>query len=50
MDERAKVYLENVGFDVKGDIYSNYDTQEKRDAKIKIFCDFDSFEKAGIIW
>lgn len=49
MDERAKVYLENVGFDVEGDIYSNYDTQEKRDAKIKIFCDFDSFEKAGII-
>ena len=50
MDERAKAYLENVGFDVEGDIYSNYDTQEKRDAKIKIFCDFDSFEKAGIIW
>ena len=49
MDERAKAYLENVGFDVEGDIYSNYDTQEKRDAKIKIFCDFDSFEKAGII-
>lgn len=37
MDERAKAYLENVGFDVEGDIYSNYDTQEKRDAKIKIF-------------
>lgn len=49
MDEKAKTFLENLGFDVKGDIYSNYDTQKKRNAKIKIFCDFDSFEKSGMI-
>lgn len=49
MDENAKVFLQSIGFDVEDDIYSNYDTQEKRNAKIKIFCDFDSFEKSGII-
>lgn len=48
-DEKAKLFLESTGFDVEGDIYSNYDTQEKRNAKLKIFCDFDSFEKSGII-
>ena len=48
-DEKAKSFLKSVGFDVESDIYSNYDTQEKRDAKLKIFCDFDSFEKSGII-
>lgn len=48
-DENAKLFLESIGFDVESDIYSNYDTQEKRDLKIKIFCDFDSFEKSGLI-
>lgn len=48
-DENAKLFLESIGFDVESDIYSNYDTQEKRNAKLKIFCDFDSFEKARIL-
>lgn len=48
-NEKAKSFLESIGFDVESDIYSNYDTQEKRDAKLKIFCDFDSFEKSGLI-
>lgn len=48
-DEKAKSFLESIGFDVESDIYSNYDTQEKRNEKLKIFCDFDSFEKSGIV-
>lgn len=47
--ESAREYLDFMGFDTKADIYANYDTKAKRDEKTHFFCDFDLFEKAGIL-
>lgn len=48
-DTKAKTYLENMGYDVKVDIYSNYDTAAKRSEKRKFFSDFKTFEKSGVL-
>lgn len=38
-----------MGFDIKSDIYSNYNTRAKRDEKNNFFSDFDKFEKSGVL-
>lgn len=38
-----------MGYDVEKSIYSNYDTLDKRDEKRKFFCDFNEFEKNGLL-
>lgn len=48
-DNNAREYLEVMGFNTQTDIYTNYDTKTKRDEKTHFFCDFDLFEKAGIL-
>lgn len=48
-DEKAEKYLYDMGFNVKVDIYSNYNTSDKRDEKRGFFSDFDSFEKSGVL-
>lgn len=48
-DEKAAEYLKNIGYDVESDIYSNYDTKEKRDEKNSLFTDFNLFEKSGLL-
>lgn len=48
-DHRSKEYLEEMGFDIKSDIYSNYNTRAKRDEKNNFFSDFDKFEKSGVL-
>jgi len=48
-DEKARSYLLNMGYDVEKSIYSNYDTLDKRDEKRKFFCDFNEFEKNGLL-
>lgn len=48
-DNNAREYLEVMGFNTQTDIYTNYDTKAKRDEKSHFFCDFDLFEKAGIL-
>lgn len=48
-DKNAKKYLMNMGYDVDKNIYSNYDTPNKRDEKRNFFLDFDKFEKQGLL-
>lgn len=48
-DNKAEKYLRSMGFNVKADIYSNYDTTFKRDEKRGYFSDFEAFEKSGIL-
>ncbi len=48
-DHRAKEYLEEMGFDTKVNIYSNYNTRAKRDEKNNFFSDFNKFEKSGVL-
>lgn len=48
-DEAAKNHLLDIGYDVKKSIYSNYNTQAKRNEKRKIFNDFDKFEEQKIL-
>lgn len=48
-DEKARSYLLDMGYDVEKSIYSNYDTLDKRDEKRKFFCNFNEFEKNGLL-
>lgn len=48
-DENARKFLEDLGYNVGGSIYSNYNTKAKRDKKKNIFADFDAFEMSGIL-
>lgn len=48
-DEIAYNYLVSLGYNIKQDIYCNYDTWQKREEKYNYFSDFDKFEKCGII-
>lgn len=48
-DEKAKIYLTDMGYDVEESIYSNYDTTQKRDEKRGFFSNFEKFEKAEIL-
>ena len=48
-DEIAKKYLSDIGYEVKKDIYFNYNTTEKRDEKRRIFTNFQMFENSGIL-
>lgn len=48
-DEKARSYLLDMGYDVEKSIYSNYDTLDKRNEKRKFFCDFNEFEKNGLL-
>lgn len=48
-DEKAEVYLKDMGYNVEANIYSNYDTTQKRDDKRGFFSNFEKFEKAEIL-
>lgn len=48
-DIKARDYLLNMGYNVNEDIYSNYNTQQKRDEKRGFFSDFEVFEKSGLL-
>lgn len=39
----------NMGYDVEKNIYLNYDTLDKRDEKRNFFCNFNEFEKSGLL-
>ncbi|MEI3213713.1 MAG: hypothetical protein V8S90_05625 [Lachnospiraceae bacterium] len=46
---KARKYLLNMGYNVDEDIYSNYNTLDKRDEKRGFFSDFEVFEKSGVL-
>ena len=48
-NEEAKKYLVDMGFNVREDIYFNYNTTKKRDEKRGFFYDFGAFEKSGVV-
>lgn len=48
-DMKARKYLLNMGYNVDEDIYSNYNTLDKRDEKRGFFSDFEVFEKSGVL-
>ena len=48
-NEKARSYLLNMGYDVEKNIYLNYDTLDKRDEKRNFFCNFNEFEKSGLL-
>lgn len=48
-DQKAKKYLMAIGYSVDEDIYSNYNTSDKRDEKRGLFTDFELFEKSGLL-
>ena len=49
VDTKARKYLLNMGYNVDEDIYSNYNTLDKRDEKRGFFSDFEEFEKSGVL-
>lgn len=48
-EEKAKMYLLDLGYDIGKDIYSNYNTPYKQKKKTKLFANFEVFERSGVL-